>query len=198
MKEKEFCLACYHMFVNDFQDGSPSVLSRHTCNKGLSELTLEVKETRERACSERLKKWDEWVAPHLGELVLDNGSISRLIGFADDTDDYYYVFLESKKKWNKDKDNWIQLCSCVGGFHPIKGKIKDSEYAELEERFKKFDEDSGIEKFLERVVGKKHKKTMFRSKYDKEDYRLETEIFLRREDLLAANKKLLDLPILIT
>lgn len=195
---KDFCLACYHMFINDFQDGSPTVLSSHTCKKGLSELTVEVRETREKSCAERLKKWDEWVAPHLGELVLDSGSISRLIGFADDTDDYYYIFIESVKKWNKNKDHQIQLCSCVGGYHPIKGKIKDAEYAHLEERFKKFDEDSGIEKFLDRVVGKKHKVSMFRSKHDKEDYRLETEVFLRREDVVAANKKLLDLPILIT
>jgi hypothetical protein len=183
------------MFINDFENGSPTVMSEHTCSKSEADLRDEVVDTRRMACDGRLKKWDEWVAPHLGDLVLNNSSVCRLIGFADDSEDYYYVLIEPHKNFFKDKDNFIQLHSCVGGFYPIKGSITDEEYAELEARFKKFDENSGLESFLEHVVGKKFKKTMFRSKHDRDDYEQETYIFLKREDIIKENERLTNLPI---
>lgn len=64
------------------------------------------------------------VDKHRGELVLDIFEIVRLEGFHEDEDDYYYVFRTLYKG--------VIRSSCVGGFTPLKGRLRKKEYKELE------------------------------------------------------------------
>lgn len=70
------------------------------------------------------KELNEEAKKHINELVLDNISgIRRLIGIYNGEDDYYWIFLTRKE---------IILSSCVVGWIPLKGYIKNEDYNKLE------------------------------------------------------------------
>jgi hypothetical protein len=54
-----------------------------------------------------------------GELVIDGDSVTRLIGIADDGEDYYYVYFNGKR---------VRLVSCLIKYIPLKGKIDAEDY----------------------------------------------------------------------
>jgi hypothetical protein len=61
---------------------------------------------------------------HINELILDDISgIKRLIGIHNGKEDYYWILLTRKE---------IELKSCVRGWIPLKGQLKDKDYNELE------------------------------------------------------------------
>lgn len=64
-----------------------------------------------------------------GEVLLDDFTVVKLIGWTDQfEEDYYYIVLL--------KHNKIELRSCVGGFTRLKGKLSYYEYQSLEEVWK--------------------------------------------------------------
>ena len=70
------------------------------------------------------KRITKEINKHKGELVLDVFEIVSLEGFHEDEEDYYYVFRSLYKG--------VFRSSCVGGFTPLKGRLKKEEYKELE------------------------------------------------------------------
>jgi hypothetical protein len=57
-------------------------------------------------------------------------NLERLIGFGDDTEDYYYI-----TKNNRGEITWYTM---VGEFIPLKGKISNWSYWRIEEGFQMF------------------------------------------------------------
>ncbi len=74
------------------------------------------------------------VGPYLNQLVLDGGfHVVRLLGVSEDKDDYYYIFqYPGKRTHERDHYKGIVHHSCVGTFYPLKGKIDDEHYNEME------------------------------------------------------------------
>ncbi len=66
------------------------------------------------------------VNKYINTIVLGFGDFTpyRLIGFHEDSEDYYYNMLNIKGEYS--------LHSCVMGFIPLKGKIDDTDYGRIE------------------------------------------------------------------
>ena len=62
--------------------------------------------------------------PHKGNLVLNHFEVVRLVDVVNGEDDYYWVF--------KSPVRGTYWSSCVGGWMPLKGKIAEEDYMELE------------------------------------------------------------------
>jgi len=69
------------------------------------------------------------VNQYLNTIVLGFGDFTlyRLMGFYEDSEDYYYNMLNIEGAFS--------LHSCVGGFIPLKGKIDDDDYERVENVF---------------------------------------------------------------
>ena len=63
------------------------------------------------------------VEKHKGELVLDMFNVVMLVGFSEDSEDYYYEYLQSNGETIKS--------SCVGDFIPLKDSLPKKQYAYL-------------------------------------------------------------------
>lgn len=57
-----------------------------------------------------------------GQLVLCGDSVYRLIGIADDDEDYYYILYDGRQ---------VTLHSCVGRIMPLKGYLRQEDYNEM-------------------------------------------------------------------
>lgn len=66
---------------------------------------------------------------HFNEIVLCHLSLFRMVGFHEDSMDYYYRL--KPVGYGRPES----LTSCVGGFVVLKGKIDDSDYTRLENLF---------------------------------------------------------------
>ena len=66
---------------------------------------------------------------YINTIILSFGDFTlyRLMGFYEDTDDYYYNL--------KDIKGQFSLHSCVMGFIPLKNKIDDDDYERIESVF---------------------------------------------------------------
>lgn len=65
---------------------------------------------------------------HQGALVLDYFDVVRLVDVIDGEDDYYWVY--------KSSERGVYWSSCCGGWKPLKGKIDEKDYNELERVWK--------------------------------------------------------------
>lgn len=96
-----------------------------------------------------LKELQKELAPHKGKLVLNHFDVVRLIDVVDGKDDYYWVIKHADKRG-------IHWSSCVGGWMPLKGKISDKHYNELERVWKlnekNWDYFNKIEKQQRKVI----------------------------------------------
>ena len=86
------------------------------------------KESLDESQDSNKKKFIEFVKGHDNELVLDYFDVVRLIGFAEDDEDYYYIVKNVKKG-----EMWV---SCVGWLFPLKNVLPDEHYDRLESTFK--------------------------------------------------------------
>ncbi len=77
---------------------------------------------------DKRKYFQNRVKKYKGQLVLDLFEVVRLLDFAEDESDYYYVVynLKTGKEW----------CSFVGDFIPLKGYIPEKKYYRLLRIFK--------------------------------------------------------------
>jgi hypothetical protein len=68
-----------------------------------------------------LKYFQDEVAPHIGDLVIDDSwDVVRILGVVDGEDDYYYIYKVPHKG--------VVWSTCVGTFIPLKGKIDEYKY----------------------------------------------------------------------
>lgn len=80
------------------------------------------------------QKIHDEVQPYLNQLVLDGSFyVCKLIGVSQDDEDIYYIFQYPGKRHHQfDHNKGIVHSSAVGTFFPLKGKIDESHYNELE------------------------------------------------------------------
>ena len=63
------------------------------------------------------------VDAHRGRLVLMFGEVHRLLGWSEDSEDYWYVTIDKQRR--------IIRHSCVGGFVPLYGALPGFDYWQL-------------------------------------------------------------------
>jgi len=81
---------------------------------------MTIEEMIEMGCS-NLKKFLEKFEELKGQFVItDMWKVERFVAIGDDGEDYYYVTFDGKD---------LHWSSCVGRIIPLKGAIKDEEYA---------------------------------------------------------------------
>jgi hypothetical protein len=71
----------------------------------------------------KLDELKKELEPYRNTLVLDYFKIVRLVDVVDGDDDYYWVL--------DDSGRGIYWSSCVGGWIPLKGRLKNKDYKEL-------------------------------------------------------------------
>jgi len=79
----------------------------------------------------------DFIRLHEGELVLDFFEVVRLIGFAEDEDDYYYIVNDTKRG-----EVWESCCMLL---IPLKRVLPDEHYERLDNTFK-YNEDFYVER----------------------------------------------------
>jgi hypothetical protein len=75
------------------------------------------------AATNKLEELRKELEPYRNTLVLDYFDVVRLVDVVDGEDDYYWVYDDTKRG--------VHWSSCVGGWKPLKGVLKDEDYNEL-------------------------------------------------------------------
>lgn len=85
----------------------------------------EIKDKNKRSMFAFIKK-------HKDELCLFDWEVVRVVSFAEDTEDYYYRC----QTMSRDAlTGWVRISGCLE-LVPLKGRLRTSDYKELDEHFK--------------------------------------------------------------
>jgi len=82
-----------------------------------------VNRNKESIMDDNKQKFLKFVEDHDGELVIDFFKVEKLIGFAEDDEDYYYIV--------KGIEGFEQWVSCVMDLIPLKGVLPEDSYNRL-------------------------------------------------------------------